>query len=93
MSQRKFNLLEMSPEPFKKYLKMFGSESIATYEAMKVEIVEWAADEVRRPTRHRAAALEQSGPYQDATGGACGDSEWDSAHEAMDVNQLMAVFL
>ena len=92
-SQRRFNLLEMCPELLKKHLKMIGSEKLASYEAMKAEIAEWVADEVRRPTRHRAAALEQSGPYQDATGGACGDLEWDRAYEAMDVNQLMAVFL
>ena len=91
-SQRRLNLLEMCLEQLKKHLKMVGSDKL-TYEAMKAEIAECVADKVRRPTRQRAVALEQSGPCQDATGGACGDSEWDRAYAAMDVNQLMAMFL
>ena len=92
-SQRRLILLEMCPEQIKKHLKMVGSEKLATYQAMKAEIADWVADEVRRPTRPRAAALEQSGPGHDAMGGAGVDLEWDSAYEAMDANQLMAVFL
>ena len=92
-SQRRLNLLEMCPEQLKKHLKMVGSDKL-TYEAMKAEIADWVADEVRaRPTRPRAAALEQSGPGSDAMGGVGVDLEWDCAYDAMDAGQLMAVFL
>ena len=79
--------MEICLEPFKKHLKMLGSEKLATYEAMKCDIAQWVADEVRRPAKHRAAALEQSGSCQDAAGGACGDTEWDRTYEAMDANR------
>ena len=86
-------MLEMCPELLKKHLKM-KLDKLTTYEAIKAEIADWVADEVRaRPTRLRAAALEQSGPGCDAMGGVGVDLEWDCAYDAMDAGQLMAVFL
>ena len=90
-SQRRLNLLEMCPEQLKKHLKMLGPEKLATYEAMKSEIADWVADEMRsRPSKPRAAALEQSRPGFDNVEI---DPEWDEAYGAMEAHQLMDVFL
>ena len=86
--QRRFNLMEMCPELLKKHLKM-KLDKLPTYEAIKAEIADWVADEVRaKLTKPRAAALEQSTPAFDNV-----DPEWDTAYNAMDANQLLAVFL
>ena len=87
-SHRRFNLMEMCPELLKKHLKM-KLDKLLTYDAIKAEIADWVADEVRaRPPKPRAAALEQSAPTSDNV-----DPEWDTAYNAMDANQLLAVFL
>ena len=90
-SQRRLNLLEMCPEQLKKHLKLLGPEKLTTYEAMKAEIADWVADEMRsRPSRPRAAALEQSRPGVDNIEI---DPEWDETYSAMETNQLLNAFM
>ena len=86
MAQRKLNLEEMCPESLRKHLKLLGLEMLGSYEAMRAEIAEWVADEVRKPTRPHAAALEQSAH-------AHGDGSGEMAFENMDADQLWKVIL
>ena len=53
---------------------------------MRAEISEWVAEELRRPARPRAAALEESGA-------ACVDAWRDRTYETMDTEQLLTAFL
>ena len=78
----------MCPDLLKKHLKM-KFDKLTTYDAIKAEIADLVADEVRaKLPKPRAAALEQSAPAFDNV-----DPEWDTAYNAMDANQLLAVFL
>ena len=86
LALRKLNLEEMCPEPFQKHLKLLGLEKLVSYEAMRAEIAEWLADEVRKPTRPREAALEQSAH-------AHGSGSEDVDFESMDSDQLWKVIL
>ena len=92
MAQRKFNLEEMCPEALKKNLRFLGPGKLAAFEAMRAEIAERVAEEVRKLVKHRAAALEQSGRCHDAACGACGDAGWDHIFESMGADQLLNVF-
>ena len=86
LAQRKLNLEEMCPESLRKHLKLLGPEKLSSYEAMRAEIAEWVADEVRKPTRPRAAALEQV-EY------AHGDGSGEADFENMDADQLWKMIL
>ena len=86
LAQRKLNLEEMCPESLRKHLKLLGPEKLSSYEAMRAEIAEWVADEVRKPTRPRAAALEQV-EY------AHGDGSGEADFENMDADQLWQMIL
>ena len=81
VDQMKLNLEEMCPEALRKHLKLLGPEKLSTYEAMRAEIAEWVADEVRRPTKPRVAVLEQL-DY------AHGEGSGEADFESMDADQL-----
>ena len=86
VEQKKLNLEEMCPEAFKKYLKLLGPEKLSSYEAMRAEIAEWVADEVRKPTRPRAAVFEQL-EY------AHGDNSGEADFESMDADQIWQMII
>ena len=86
LAQRKVNLEEMCPESRRKHLKLLGPEKLASYEAMRAEIAEWVANEVRKPMRPRAAALEQSAHSH-------GDGSGEMDFESMDADRLWKVIL
>ena len=84
--QKKLNLEEMCPEALRKHLRLLGPEKLSSYEAMRAEIAEWVADEVRKPTRPRAAALEQMEH-------AYAESSGEADIESMDADQLWQMII
>ena len=59
-SHRKLALEEMCPERFRAHLRLVGPEKLSTYEAIRAEIADWLADELRKSPKPRAAALGQA---------------------------------
>ena len=96
----------MCPEKFRAHVKLVGTDKLPTYEAIRAEIADWLAEELRKAPRPRVAAIGQANePEQPAT-----DADWEkdiqeylelpleetrvlisSLSETLDQGQLMAL--
>ena len=56
-SHRRLALEEMCPERFRAHLRLVGPEKLSTYGAIRAEIADWLAEELRKAPRPHAAAL------------------------------------
>ena len=98
-SHRKVALEKMCPERLRAHLRLVGPEKLPTYEAMRAEIADWLAEELRKLAKQRAAVLgpvAEASQELEATGG---DAEWDPEAfkfmnmplDDLDREQLMAL--
>ena len=61
LAHRKLALEEMCPERLRAHLRLIGPEKLFTYEAVRSEIADWLAEELRKPARHRATKAVMPG--------------------------------
>ena len=97
-SHRRLCLEDMCPERLKTHLKLV-SDKLPTYEAIRAEIADWLAEDLRKPARQRAAAIGPAAGTQQEWIEAEDNGDWDpdvynTAHEDLenfDREQLMAL--
>ena len=76
-SQRKLCLEEMCPERLRAHLRLIGPDKLHTYEAMRAEIADWLAEDLRKPTRQRVAALGPATSNTQEWAETEDNAEWD----------------
>ena len=98
-SHRRLSLDQMCPERLRAHLRLVGPEKLPTYEAMRAEIADWLAEELRKPAKQRAAAIGPAAGASQEWETPGEDGDWDSETlkfmnmplDELDREQLMAL--